>query len=148
MADGYLKFGAGGLQAFQADQMNEQVMRMRELAMDDQRIDMATKERQAHIQQEAGKYMSSLAKGQPAGGPPDEQTNTYADAFRQTAGRLVELGAPDQAMKYFEAAGKIDKQEVDLAKTRVDTQKGKAELLLKQSDAIGRIASTATSAGV
>lgn len=135
-----IPWGFGGLQAAQQMQMNDQAMQMNSLAMQKDQAALDQQQQDDAISQQAADYLSKIAKGQPVSGdnPAEEQTSSYAEAFRKTGAHLVDMGAPNQAMKYFKSAAELDKSETDDAKARLDQVKSKAELLLKQSDIMAR----------
>lgn len=138
-------WGYGGLQLDQQSRMNEQTMQMNNLAMQESQNKIDQEEQDSQMQQMASSYLSKIAKGQPVtSGGTTTDASSYAGAFRQTGAYMAEMGAPDQAMKFFKSANELDKAEVDNAKARLDTQKTKAEILLKQSDIMARDLGNAT----
>lgn len=140
MAD-LVPWGYGGVQLAQQYQMNDQLMQMRDLAMQNDQTDLDKKQQDLAIDQKAAQMMSDIAKGNPtkiSNPNPDDQVATYADGFRKVGANLMEMGAPNQAMKYFQNAAALQKDEDAVANAQLNRQKGKAELLLKQSDIMAR----------
>lgn len=139
-------WGYGGLQLDQQYRANEQTIQMNNLAMQESQRKADQEQQDSELQQMAADRLSKIAKGQSVtnSGVTDDVQSSYAGAFRQTGAYMAEMGAPDQAMKFFKSANEIDKAETDNAKARLDQQKNKAEILLKQSDIMARDLGNAT----
>lgn len=132
-------FGIAGDQAYQQSKLNDQQMQMNSLAINKQEMENQQAQADQALDQKARKIVSDISLGQSLGTNNTPNTaDSMQSAFLQTANKLMQLGAPKMAMQYYKSGATIGKDESDLEKNKVDQQKGAAEILLKQSDILGR----------
>jgi len=148
MAD-LVPWGYGGVQLAQENQMNQQLMQMRDLSMQKDQTELDQTQADAAVQRDAAAYMKKIASGQSiqssGSAPTDQDASSYSDGFRKTGQHLMQMGAPKQALEYLKAADTLDKSEIDNANSQLDGKKKKGEILLQQSDIMARDLGNATS---
>jgi hypothetical protein len=121
--------------------MNDQLMRGREIGIQQaqQNLDASAQEQQ--INQQAASMFQTLAKGGSVTSPASNNSDTVsspAEAFDKVASNLLAVGAPKKALEYFNAAGKLRDSQNKAINDQLTQQKSQADLLAKQADFMGR----------
>lgn len=142
---GLLKYGAGGMQALQQADMNDQIMQMRALAIQGSENKLADAQRQEEARAKAAHIMQQIQSG---GVPAPGDTNTkkvptYADGMQITGSRLMSMGLPVMGQKYLTGAKSMQAYQSKLVNDRLDQQKKVADLRMQQAETIASVAKTA-----
>src|SRR3989304_6147313 len=121
-----LKWGAGGIQALQAEKMDamQSAKTMADTAKTQQEIKQV--ETDNAIKQKASEMMRETTVGKITSnqdGTDAETPTSMSEAFRQTGNKLIKLGFTEKGMEYHKNASTLNKDESDANKTRLDQQK-------------------------
>lgn len=144
-----IPWGYGGVQLAQQYQMNQQLMRGREVGIQQAQQNLDAGEAEQQINQQAASMFQTLAKGGTIPGAsanPNDTAGSPAEAFDKVGSTMLNVGQPNKAMEYFKAAGTLRKSQNEAAKALTDQQEAKYKLLNQQADIIGRDLGGATNA--
>src|SRR5574337_42645 len=102
MAD-LIPWGFGGLQAAQQLQMNQQLMRGREVGIQQAQANLDQTEKDNELNQQAAALFQNIAKGDSTsttpGSSPTEQIDPV-EAFNKVGNAMLSVGAPKKASEF------------------------------------------------
>lgn len=142
-------WGYGGIQLNQQYQMNQQLMRARDVGIQQAQQDLDASQQEQQINQQAASMFQTLAKGGTIPGAstnPADEAGSPAEAFDKVASTMLNIGQPNKAMDYFKAASTLRKSQNEAVAALTKQQQAKYDLLYKQADLIGRDLGGATNA--
>lgn len=140
-----LTWGAGGTQAFQEYQLNQQRQKINDLAIQSAEDSQAAKQQNAELEQRAAKILSDIAKGNSTGTPSNvlgndaqNPANNVADTFYKASDLMLKAGMPAQAQEYMKAAQTIGKSEATIDKDQATAAQTNLKNRGLQADLIAR----------
>lgn len=142
-------WGYGGVQLAQQYQMNQQLMRARDVGIQQAQQDLDASQQEQQINQQAASMFQTLAKGGTIPGAstnPADEAGSPAEAFDKVASTMLNIGQPNKALDYFKAASTLRKSQNEAVAALTKQQQAKYDLLYKQADLIGRDLGGATNA--
>lgn len=136
-----LGFGAGGAQALQQDQLNQQQMQMNDLAMQSQQQAIQKQQRENDLDQKTADYFSKIATGTNNVAPQvtgSDVPTSRADALQKYGDLMMKAGAVKRGQDAYKASTDLAKGEADIAHTDWETRNAQAENDLKTADLVAR----------
>lgn len=152
MAGPDLGWGAGGLQAFQADQLNQQKEKMNDLLIQGEQTKLEQAQAEEQAKQRGMAILHRLSSGQtvsPADNPMAPvvgggQPKDMGSALLQTANQLMQAGSFDTGMEFYKAGQQMLKDKADLSKTQLANSSARLKRVVDQSGLVGRELGNAT----